>query len=707
MKHLFNFNLYKDGIKRLRTMGFIYLVLVVFLFLVRPIGEYIDYFQTLQLGELLQEYKLHYDAYSFMGFLVIPFYFASFIFTFMTFGFLNARNSSDFYHSIPHKRITLYASYTFSILTWLAAIIFVPCIIISIPLKLISSTFVFEALPLFACALNMFIGSTLIVTITSLACFITGTTFSSVILSLMLVFLPRSILQIFIALITDSIPMVFNFNDIFFLRDDINIVTAFMFADESLLTNLGAHTIYTIILCIIFFAISAFAYTKRNSEAAGNSTINKKAEVFVLLITGFIVSLPSLLIIFEHVVYFGESELINPTTIFAFVINLIGIIAAIFVYKLMTSKKVILALKTIILTPFIIIFDAVILGLMIFLFNYALNFTPTPNEIDYIRFEKISYNDYSNNYLFDKIKQIEFTDNEIKEFVSDTLIDNIDRLKADYFLYDDDEITVVICSNGTEYTRKLFVYDSLYNDLVNILIECDEFSKILTSLPDINDNNVSFEYHDLNYEESKEIYEILKNEIINNPTPLLMSMFRNYSVDELNFKISDNGTIYRLSLPIISDYPLSYIKYLEKSNKYLAYDENEVITILSNLDTYLYEGEYVYIQIYGRDSSVMQNVTPIDLNYHITITDDLVKYLRNKDSFTESEAATILRKAGYPTEKDIETFEKLADAIKNKNYDSSYTLFWISINKESINDYYDSYSTPVLLPNDYFTKIQK
>ena len=147
------------------------------------------------------------------------------------------------------------------------------------------------------------------------------------------------------------------------------------------------------------------------------------------------------------------------------------------------------------------------------------------------------------------------------------------------------------------------------------------------------------------------------------------------------------------------------MNYLEKHKDSFASDTAQVTTILNNLEKYLYDGETVYIQIYEVDSSVIQIAKPIDIDYKINITTDLVYYLTNKELYSEADAATILRQAGYPSEKDVEMFTKIAEAMKNPTYDSStHSFYWVSIEKEYVDDYYVSLSAPVLLPKDFFIK---
>src|SRR5690554_5876311 len=116
-KKLFSFGLYIEGIKQLNFLGIFAFVVFAFEAILIPVG--------IVIGRQNEEII---SAESVIGWQVHPILVAAFVFiapvmTLILFNFLNKRNSSDFYHSIPHTRFCLFFSYFASIASWLFAII--------------------------------------------------------------------------------------------------------------------------------------------------------------------------------------------------------------------------------------------------------------------------------------------------------------------------------------------------------------------------------------------------------------------------------------------------------------------------------------------------------------------------------------------------------------------------------------------------------
>ncbi|MGN1457921.1 MAG: hypothetical protein ACI4XP_08215, partial [Acutalibacteraceae bacterium] len=189
---LFSLALMREGIKQ--TMGVGITLLIVSMFVSGYLPFVImfkdnGYHTTVQFGSFFAPVFL-------MGY-ILPM-----IFIFTLFGFMNKRNSSDFYHSVPLSRSCVYITYTVTAMLW--------CTFITTVSTLFSYIMYFvnpkiTISPLF---IGMTIGTTfvlmlLIAAIALVAKGLSGTAFSNIVIMFLLMFLPRVI----IALLTSAIQL--------------------------------------------------------------------------------------------------------------------------------------------------------------------------------------------------------------------------------------------------------------------------------------------------------------------------------------------------------------------------------------------------------------------------------------------------------------------------------------------------------------------
>ncbi|MDO4572453.1 MAG: hypothetical protein Q4C13_03725, partial [Clostridia bacterium] len=111
---------------------------------------------------------------------------------FAGFSFLNRRTESDFYHSIPVRRTNLYISVTAAAATWMLITIAL-CVAVSTAVHLATRTPFAPAYPFMNIAF-FFAAALLVFAAAAIGCTITGTWFTNLILTCLVLFLPRYIL---------------------------------------------------------------------------------------------------------------------------------------------------------------------------------------------------------------------------------------------------------------------------------------------------------------------------------------------------------------------------------------------------------------------------------------------------------------------------------------------------------------------------------
>jgi ABC-2 type transport system permease protein len=185
-KQIFSFRLYKDAIRQLRIIGLTATVLLTLEAVIIPIGYYLSYKSNLK-------YNMNYSAsiVSFMEvhpLVVLSFIILAPLLTLYLFSFLNKRNSSDFYHSIPHSRTCLFLSYFSSIVTWIIIVMGISSIVSLIMSEALRESFILNMATVPLTLFNIFAGSLFVAACIAVAMCITGTTFNNIIVSGMIIF---------------------------------------------------------------------------------------------------------------------------------------------------------------------------------------------------------------------------------------------------------------------------------------------------------------------------------------------------------------------------------------------------------------------------------------------------------------------------------------------------------------------------------------
>ena len=196
-KTLFSKGLYVEGLRKLRVLGFIALAPMIVIQIAGPITQYFNYLDWLEYSEHGEVYYT--DTVSFdlvtlsvplTAALVTP------IMVLMLFSVFNKRSASDFYHSLPYTRVCLYLSNMAAVFTWIIGI----CVISGCVglLAYISFPKLFSVV--FDGAFNYLLTSVAFMLVSAGVCALgsamTGTLFSNIAVSLLVMFLPRFILTV-------------------------------------------------------------------------------------------------------------------------------------------------------------------------------------------------------------------------------------------------------------------------------------------------------------------------------------------------------------------------------------------------------------------------------------------------------------------------------------------------------------------------------
>ena len=191
---LFSPSAYLESLRQTRLTGLIYLVCcLLFSFLPALISSV----SGSSFAPNLVDYAGVLFAYIFLAPLTL---------VFSSFGFLTRRSASDFYHSLPIRRSTLYVSRVLAILTWLAGTVVLSLLSSYLTYGLFGRVLNWAQLPYL---IGYFFSCCLLVTACALIGICsTGTYFSAFIVAGLVMFLPRFISFLIAEMVESSAPIV-------------------------------------------------------------------------------------------------------------------------------------------------------------------------------------------------------------------------------------------------------------------------------------------------------------------------------------------------------------------------------------------------------------------------------------------------------------------------------------------------------------------
>lgn len=435
MKQYFSFSLFKDAMKQLRVHGFVFLIVVCF-----PV-----FFGGMFLGENQSNIPISYLA-------ILSYSVIAPIMTFYLFGFLNKRNSSDFYHGIPKSRTCIYITYISAIMTWITIILTTSTVLSFIMCQLQKRTKNFHKINVyrdldwtmqyeiayketFIFLIGLLVSSLLVITAIIIGMSLSGTLFTGFTITGMILFLPSILLLFITAHISRFAPYI-STEHFFFLFDSEpdNLVAAsfatFFDIGNWNITDLFLNKtkiIYTLVIAILYGIIGDVLFNKRHSECAGFSSIYPKVQTSIRCLCGITFSLIPLSLIFnERTKYYST----NLTEII--MLYLIAIIIY-FMFELISTKHVKNLVKSIPGVLLIAISNILLYGIIIVVCIIGAKFQPDADEIEYvmIRFDLEQLNNiYANEYLYKLASEYKIEDEVIKTFISDSLKDTVEHYSS-------------------------------------------------------------------------------------------------------------------------------------------------------------------------------------------------------------------------------------------------------------------------------------
>lgn len=485
MTNFFSKNLYVQGLKKIKISGIAFSLIIILLNAFIPIigiidsSSYSSFYRGLELVEPNMVVP-----FCMLVILLVP------ILAHDMFSFLNERNQSDFYHSIPQKRPCVYISFTAAVLTWAFVTIFVSTLLNAVLWSLASGyTFTFRTIILGM--LPFLVLSIQIAGVMILAMTVTGTKISNFLVAILFLLFFRS-MSAFCVTALDEIAPILNVDYGIFKYFGLEFFLPFslmlgIFDGEASVFVDAKLQIYSLIVGILFLVLAGIAYNKRRSESASKSAPSKLLQH----IYRFAVTLPFVFMVAFFIIVDGVES-------YQIILVIIAVLVYV-LYELITTKKI----KNVVRSLPLMIIPVVVTVLMVsgiyVTSNVIYNDKFTADEVDSFCFT----NYYSSTYERRVTDGVFVKSERAGEILADALEYSIN---GEYHLSTVYERVLIKLDSGRVMARNLHIPDEEYKELQDILFNSPDFYNEYLKLPHPNEITTAYTHSGLSGADTISLY---------------------------------------------------------------------------------------------------------------------------------------------------------------------------------------------------------
>lgn len=489
-KKCFDLRLYLEGLRQLRLLGLLFTIGVGLLVIFIPVGEF---FASADMPTLDAEARA--VSYAEMNPLMsLAFCFVAPFLTLNAFSFLNKRESDDFYHALPATRTCLFFCFFAAVVTWLFIFVFGTALLSGLFHSFFPSLFIIDWAGVFQMSLNCFVGGLLVAAAVAVAMSVTGTPMMNVLVSLLIIFLPRILIQLITNAIAYTFPLVDGLSFLPLLSTPCNIPANFVLqftfysGDESLLTSWTA-LFYTLALAVIYSGIALWLFNKRRSEGAGQSAPTPKLQAFFRFLIGFTFTSIITLTLYSDVLnsyYYGGADLIG--WLFLYVLAIFAMV----VFEIICTRRFRGLIRRCLVTIGVLIAANLLLAGGVFAIGTGLRaYEPDTEDITSVRVLEFGsgMSGYATqNYFEEKAAEIDITDFAVRQMVSDQLQHTLKAFKTSPREYYEQaasahSMVVSIKSGGIHHQRRIMVYENNLQLLGDVLAKNKAYQDVYMNLP--------------------------------------------------------------------------------------------------------------------------------------------------------------------------------------------------------------------------------
>lgn len=471
-RKLFDFGLHLDSLRRTALVGGLFTALMSVQSVIVVIGFLISASETK--SRMLGQYTI-----TTVGLLEInPMIFiipllAVPLLMFTLFGFLTKRSASDFWHSIPFSRECVYTTFILAAFSWGLAAVLISTLVSVVGFLLMPQFYAINFMSVLYILPGIIAIALLIMGAFAISASLTGTVFNTVVVTCLILFLPRAFIMYFNSLCSNSslFPSVFENGD----SSSLNLLFAAfigsVFGTDKMnedMTSIPA-ILYTLILGVAYLIVGAVLFKHRKSEAASLSAVNKYVQASLRIIV-------SLIVCFVPIGLICELRFDDIGDIFLIVVFYVLAVIAYLLYELITTKKAKNMLKSLpglwvlFILNFIIIVSATVIE------NIEYNYTPTAESVKSV---KIYDSSTDGSYFNKKMSKLSIADDELEEFLSNMYIQNRKAFNQGDLRSAGHKVITVSFQNGlTQKHRRLYLNPEAYAKMGELLDKNDDVKGI-------------------------------------------------------------------------------------------------------------------------------------------------------------------------------------------------------------------------------------
>lgn len=596
-KHAFSKNLFLESFRQLCGFGIFCTLLVSIISVYVPVSNAVEVAKSWQLSVESEHTLLELGVLNlqwpmlFLASVAVP------LFTLYSFRFLNKRSSSDFYHALPYTRVALYFSTLAAVMAWAVLIT-----VFSVGLSLLSCTLckkyiLFNGVAVLCHGVNQLLTAALVAAAVGVAVSVTGNTVSNFAVSLMIIFLPRIFIYMISSVPALLLPFVQN-NQTGLFSPTINLAVALVVeAFETLsgglelksFTSFQSGTIiYNVVLTLAYLGLGCVLFQRRKSETAAAPAVSKPLQALFRIVLTMLYCAVVCVNVFRSVVSYNDFEASSVIISFAVAVLLY------FGYELVTTKKWRSLWKTLPGLAVVAVLNIAFLFGMQMVYNHALHFAPTTQEIKSLSVvnsqENISRSIDESELVSLRAEELEITDPEILNLVSKRLKAVTDFVKenpefSEYYSEFYKEMTVnytfKICTAHGTYYRVLPLEQEDANVLAEQMSQNTDYLNLWKNPVEPLQNTLKIYSNDnsycaaLNETQKEELFRLFQSELqkVNFKDYLLTLQGFGEEEPAFYFRYSGKvkGEIYNISLNVYE----AFFPKTCKAHREMSYETQE------------------------------------------------------------------------------------------------------------------------------------
>lgn len=574
-----NFKLFKQIFKLLTPINLLFLAIFMLITILMPVSDVIYHEEITE--------KLVMTYYETNGYYILMYVFYVPIITLSAFSFLTKRNASDYYHSFPHTRQCLFITHLAAVLSWLIITISSNTLVTIILYKIFSKYFIISISNLIIFSLSIFLCSLLVIGAILVACSVTGTLFTNIIVTGLILFLPRLIIYMICSLITQNNVMFVTEKIHPLLSSYVNLVFStpaqyFMYDSGRMDFLSPLANIYTTILAIIYLVSAFFLFKCRKSEVAGKPSSSKKMQSVIRIAIGVPLSIISFSNIFNHMAQNIEMETSDSfAVLIGYIVTFIGMI----IYEFVTSRRFKNILRCIPSFIIILVLNAGMLFVMDYEFDKMTSFKPDADEIEYVQL----VGDYSYNSYFEQaISTSKIKDKKVIELVSQCLINTAENKT---YLHGSgvQQMQFAIKTGSFVKYRWIGMTTAEHADFSKLLLESPQIVELSRNLPEYDSySSYIYVFNEINEDETKLLYNTLREELKTvDENYFIETMMSQNSGINLSVSTMIGNERFDSFIPLNRYLPKTMLTYINLMNNDSASNEkyNEIMTnVVSGLN---------------------------------------------------------------------------------------------------------------------------